>query len=307
VDRIGYFGPQGTFTEQAALALTRPDDERVPLPTVPDALDAVRDGGVAAACVPVENSVDGGVAATMDALAEGPPLLAVAETVLPIRFSVLTRPRTGAEQVRTVASHPVALAQVRNWLACHLPGAEVRTASSTAAAAVGVTNGEFDAAVAAPVAERHYPLASLASGVADVAGARTRFLLVRGPGAPPAATGADRSSLILHTPDTPGALAAVLTELAQRGINLTRIESRPTRAALGEYRFHLDFDGHIAEERVADALAALYRRGATLRFLGSFPRADGAGRARPAGSAEGDFAAARAWVAAARGGRGEQR
>ncbi len=305
--RIGYFGPQGTFTEQAAAALAAPDDELVPLPTVPDALDAVRGGSVAAACVPVENSVDGGVTATMDALAEGEPLLAAAETVLPIRFSVLARPGTDAARIRTVASHPVALAQVRNWLACHLPGAEVRAASSTAAAAVGVAGGEFDAAVAAPVAERHYPLERIAGGIADVADARTRFLLVRGAGAVPAPTGADRSSLILHTPDAPGALAQVLAELAQRGINLTRIESRPTRATLGEYRFHLDFDGHIAEERIADALAALHRRGATLRFLGSFPRADGAGQAPPAGSTDADFAAASAWVAAARHGCVEER
>jgi prephenate dehydratase len=305
VSRIAYFGPQGTFTEQAALALAHPGkDELIPVDTVPAALAAVRSGDFDAACVPVENSVEGAVNATMDALVDGPPLVAVAEAVLPIRFSVLVRPGTTAADVRTVASHPHALAQVRTWLAEHLPAATVLASTSTAGAAVAVAAGEFDAAVTAPVAATHYPLAALATDVADVADAATRFLLLRRPGELPVPTGADRTSLVAITADRTGALADLLVELAERGINLTRIESRPTKGRLGEYRFFLDVDGHIAEARLGNALAALRRRCTSVRFLGSYPRADGQATMPTPGTTDADFHAADHWLAAVREGKG---
>ncbi len=302
--RIAYFGPQGTFTEQAALRVIDPaTDELFPIDTVPAALDAVRAGDADAACVPVENSVEGAVTITMDSLASGDPLVAVAEVVLPVAFSVLVRPGTRPQDVRTVASIPIALAQIREWLAEHLPKAEQQFTNSTAASAVAVLHGEFDAAVTAPVAATHYPLEALATDVADVTDAKTRFLLLRRPGPLPVPTGADRTSLIVVTEDRTGALSDVLVELAQRGINLTRIESRPTKGRLGEYRFFLDFDGHVAEARVGDALAALRRRCASVRFLGSFPKADGVASVVPAGSEDADFANALAWLSAVRDGR----
>jgi prephenate dehydratase len=305
VPRIAYFGPQGTFTEQAALGLVDAGtDELLPIQTIPAALAAVRGGDVSAACVPVENSVEGAVNATMDALADGEPLVAVAEAVLPIRFTVLVRPGAAWGDVRTVASHPHALAQVGGWLAEHLPGATVLAATSTAAAAVGVGAGEFDAAICAPVAVTHYPLAELATDIADVRDAATRFLLVRRPGALPAPTGADRTSLVASTADRTGALAEVLVELAERGINMTRIESRPTKGRLGEYRFFFDVDGHIAEARLGDALAALRRRCTSVRFLGSYPKADGVATELVAGTSDDDFAAARHWVDLVREGVG---
>ncbi|HWC79871.1 MAG TPA: prephenate dehydratase [Pseudonocardiaceae bacterium] len=300
--RIAYFGPQGTFTEQAAHQLAVVDvDELTPVDTVFAALSAVRAGAADAACVPVENSVEGAVPATMDALTDGEPLVAVAETVLPIRFSVLVRPGTEPGKVRTVASHPHALAQVRGWLAEHLPQARQVAANSTAGAAVGVAEGDFDAAVTAPVAIRHYPLAELVTDIADITDAATRFLLLRRPGTLPEPTGADRTSLVAVTPDTPGALADLLVELAHRGLNLSRIESRPTKGRLGEYRFFLDLDGHVAEPRVGDALAALRRRCTSVRFLGSFPRADHAASPVPPGATAADFATAAAWLADIRG------
>lgn len=303
--RIAYFGPQGTFTEQAALCLVDAvADELVPVDTPPAALAAVRAGDADAACVPVENSVEGAVNATMDALIDGEPLVAVAEAVLPVRFSVLVRPGTTAADVRTVASHPHALAQVRVWLAEHLPHATVVASTSTAAAAVAVAAGDFDAAVTAPVAATHYPLAALATDVADVADAATRFLLLRRPGELPKPTGADRTSLVAFTADRTGALADLLVELAERGINLTRIESRPTRGRLGEYRFYFDVDGHIAEARLGDAVAALRRRCASVRFLGSYPKADGLGTEPAAGTTDDDFHAAAEWVRRIREGRG---
>ena len=214
--RIAYFGPQGTFTEQAALRVIDPStDELFPVETIPAALDAVREGSADAACVPIENSVEGAVTITMDALAAGEPVVAVAEVVLPVAFSILVRPGTRPEDVTTVASIPIALAQVRDWLAEHLPKAEHRFTNSTAASAVAVLNGEFDAAVTAPVAATHYPLDVLATEVADVSDAKTRFLLFRRPGPLPAPTGADRTSLIVFTADRTGALSDVLVELAR--------------------------------------------------------------------------------------------
>ncbi|TWP51620.1 prephenate dehydratase [Lentzea tibetensis] len=288
--RIAYFGPQGTFTEQAASAFAREDDELVPVETVPLAFAAVRSGATDFCCVPVENSVEGAVPATMDALVRDEPLVAVAEHVLPVHFSVLVRP--GTAEIRTVASHPHALAQVREWLAAHLPDATPIATTSTAAAAVAVLNGDFDAAVSAPVAVTHYPLSEYATEVADVRDARTRFLLLRRPGALPEPTGADRTSVVVTTPNRVGVLAELLTELALRGINLTGLESRPTKGKLGEYRFYIDLEGHVAEPQVGDALAALHRHSREIRFLGSYPKADH----EPAPMSNAEFTAATDWV-----------
>jgi prephenate dehydratase len=297
---IAFLGPKGTFAEQAARALTSadPDAKLVPADGVPAACEAVRSGHTDAACVPVENSVEGSVATTLDALAdpEREPLIAVREHVLPVRFAVLVRPGTLAEQVRTVATHPHAAAQVRGWLAEHLPDAKLITTYSTAAAAIVVADGDADAAITAPVAATHYPLDVLASDVADLPDAVTRFLLLTRPAPPPPPTGADRTSLVAVTADRAGALLEVLAEFAARGINLTRIESRPTKGRLGEYQFFLDCEGHVADARVADALAALHRRCARVRFLGSYPRADGTPCPASDGNTDADFAAASSWV-----------
>jgi prephenate dehydratase len=306
VSQIAYFGPQGTFAEQAARAFAEADGGAhrfLPIRTVPLALAAVRDGSADLACVPVENSVEGAVSATMDALAADEPLTAIAEILLPITFSVLVRPGTAAGDVRTVASHPHALAQVQAWLEENLPKAEPLASTSTSAAAVGVRNGEYDAAVTAPVAVTHYPLRVLATDVADVNDAVTRFFLLSRPGSTPAPTGADRTSVVaVCQADRTGVLAEMLTELAMRGINLTRIESRPLKGRFGEYRFFLDLDGHIAERRVGDALAALHRRSDDLRFLGSYPKADRTCSTVSQGNTDADFAAAQAWLEQVRDG-----
>jgi prephenate dehydratase len=278
----------------------------VPVETVPQALVAVRAGQADLACVPVENSVEGAVSATMDALAVDEPLVAVAEVVLPVRFSVLVRPGLTAADVRSVASHPHALAQVQNWLTEHLGQATRAAANSTAAAAVGVAAGDWDAAVTAPVAASHYPLDVLATEVADVDGGVTRFLLLRRPGELPAPTGSDRTSIVaVAAAERTGVLAEMLTELALRGINLSRIESRPQKGRLGRYRFYLDFDGHIAEQRVRDALAALHRRCLELRFLGSYPKAEPGPPAvtATAGHTDADYTAATQWLSGVLGGR----
>jgi prephenate dehydratase len=299
VSRIAYFGPRGTFTEQAARVLAA-GEELIPVETIRQAMTAVREGEADAACVPIENSVEGVVPATLDGLSESAPLVAVAETILPIHFSVLTRP--GGGEIRTVASHPHALAQVREWLEANLPNANAVASSSTSAAAVGVLDGDFDAAVCAPVAVEHYALDVLATEVADVTDAATRFLLVRRPGELPERTGADRTSVVAAAANRTGTLAELLTELASRGINLTRLDARPTRSNFGEYRFFIDFEGHVAEPRVLDALTALRRHCRNLRFLGSHPRADGVPTTIEAGFGNDDFVEAAAWADAVRKG-----
>ncbi|WP_103341607.1 prephenate dehydratase [Amycolatopsis sp. CA-126428] len=299
MSRIAYFGPQGTFTEQAARVLAA-GEELIPFETIRQAMTAVREGAADAACVPIENSVEGVVPATLDGLSESAPLVAVAETILPIHFSVLTRP--GGGEIRTVASHPHALAQVREWLEANLPNANAVASSSTSAAAVGVLDGDFDAAVCAPVAVEHYALDVLATKVADVTDAATRFLLVRRPGELPERTGADRTSVVAAAANRTGTLAELLTELASRGINLTRLDARPTRSNFGEYRFFIDFEGHVAEPRVLDALTALRRHCRNLRFLGSHPRADGVATTIEAGFGNDDFVEAAAWADAVRKG-----
>ncbi|EWM14728.1 prephenate dehydratase [Kutzneria sp. 744] len=304
VARIGYFGPQGTFTEQAVRQLADPDsNEFVAYPTTPAVVAAVRAGEVERGCVPVENSVEGAVPATMDALALGDPVVAVAEHVLQVQFTLLARPGTGLDEIRTVASHPHALAQVREWLETNLPKATAIATSSTAQAAKDVLEGTFDAAVSAPVAVLHYPLTELVTGLGDVKDAKTRFLLLAKPGAVPAPTGADRTSLVAVTPNEVGALSNVLHELALREINLTRLEARPTKELFGTYRFYLDVEGHVAEKRIGDALAALHRRCIEVRFLGSYPRTDQQPTAVNSPTTDSDFDAAAEWLAAIR--RGE--
>jgi prephenate dehydratase len=293
-----YLGPEGTFAEQAARVLVPGDDLRSAV-SVHAAIAALRARQVDAACVPVENSVEGSVPATLDAMVEGEPVLAVAEAVLPVQFSVLVRPGTGVADVRTVATHPHAAAQVRCWLGTHLPDSTTMLTDSTSAAAVAVLEGRADAAVCAPVALAHYPLAELASRVHDKDDAQTRFLLLRRPGTLPPPTGTDRTSLVAVAADRPGALLEVLAEFALRGINLTRIESRPMKARLGEYQFFLDCEGHVAEDAVGDTLAELRRRCTWVRFLGSYPRV---GASRPGPDPAG-FSAAKEWLSGVRAGR----
>ena len=288
--RIAYLGPEGTFTEAALLQLTTdglvPGLERaalrqLPIESTPAALDAVRDGAADYACVPIENSIDGSVSPTLDSLAIGSPLQVYAETTLDVTFSIVVKPERTAADVRTLAAFPVAAAQVRRWLAAHLADAELRPAYSNADAARQVADGQVDAAVTSPLAAIHYGLATLAEGVVDESNARTRFVLVGPPGPPPARTGADRTSAVLRIDNAPGALVAALAEFGIRGIDLTRIESRPTRTELGTYLFFVDCVGHIDDDAVAEALKALHRRCTDVRYLGSWPTGLAAGVGPP--------------------------
>ncbi|MEW5809421.1 MAG: prephenate dehydratase [Actinomycetota bacterium] len=288
MSRIAYLGPEGTFTEAALRALE--SDGLIPAPgpvtriatdSTPAALAAVRFGDADFACVPIENSIDGSVLPTLDSLADGPPVQIYAELTLDVSFTIAVRPGTAASAVQTVAAFPIAAAQVKRWLAVHLADAALLPAHSNAAAAAEVAAGRADAAVSTALATQRYGLDALAADVVDEPNARTRFVLVGAPAAPPARTGADRTSVVLRLANVPGSLAMAMTELAIRDIDLTRIESRPTRIELGSYMFFLDFVGHIDDTPVAEALRALHRRCAEVRYLGSWPTGDPAGTPPP--------------------------
>jgi prephenate dehydratase len=304
--RYAYLGPQGTFTEQALRTVpAAAKADLQPSATVTTALDAVRDGEADGAVVPIENSVEGSVPVTLDELATGEPLMITREMTVPIAFSLLARPGVRLEDVRRVATHPHAAAQTRRWCALHLPEAEVVHTSSTAHAAFMLTQADpgWDAAISAPVAGEHYRLATLAQGIGDNPDALTRFVLVSRPGPPPPATGRDKTSLVAFMrEDHPGALLEILDQLTMRGVNLSRIESRPTGAALGNYCFSIDCEGHVEDARVGEALMGLRRVCADVRFLGSYERHDGLAPDIRVGTTDREFHDAAAWLARLRNG-----
>lgn len=298
--RIAYLGPAGSFCGAAALELTRDRDvDLLPSLSVQTALDAARTGDADAALVPIENSVEGSVSVTLDELANGKRLVIVDEVVIPVRFSLMVRPGTESSSITRIATHPHAQAQVRDWLATHYPNAAVMPAMSTAAAAEALTDPDapIDAAVSQRIAADIYGLEIVADDIQDNEDATTRFVLVRRPGEIPEPTGADKTTLSLYMrQDEPGALLAILTEFAVRGVNLTRIESRPTKKALGDYFFSVDVEGHVADARVSEALMGLHRICLDVRYLGSYPRHDGKQPVLRPGVTDTDFADAQEWL-----------
>ncbi|RMB61249.1 prephenate dehydratase [Tessaracoccus antarcticus] len=295
---LGYFGPAGTFTHQALLSVS--DEEAVALPSVAQALDAVRSGQIDGAVVPIENSVEGGVSATLDELIAGDPLVIVGEIVIPVTFGLYTRPGTRLEDVRHVLTHGHALAQVRQWLSRELPEALVTAAGSTAGAALEVADpgSRHDAAVCARVAGKIYGLDEVAYGIEDNPGAVTRFVMVGRPGPVPSRTGRDKTTLVAYMhEDRSGALLEILEQFAVRGVNLTRIESRPTKTFLGSYCFAIDAEGHLHDRRVTEALLGLHRICRDVIFLGSYARADKQPPDVPMGFSDADFHSATQWLA----------
>jgi prephenate dehydratase len=245
------------------------------------------------------------VPVTLDALATGDPLVIQREIHVEVQFSLLGKPGMQAADIRRVATHPHAQAQCRGWLATNLPGAEVILEASTAhaAAVVAEPDSPYDAAIAAPIAAATYRLATLATGIADRPDAVTRFVLVSRPGPPPPPTGADKTSLVVYIHENrPGALLELLEQFAVRGVDLTWIQSRPTGSALGRYCFAIDAEGSVLDARVGEALMGLRRTSEDVRFLGSYPRADGTVTAVSAGTSDRDFADAAAWLGSLRGG-----
>jgi len=275
VSVYSYLGPAGTFTEAALIPLLKPEDKSVPAVNVTAALDAVRSGTADYAIVPIENSVEGVVARTLDELASGEPLLIIGESILSVSFALMVKPGVNISEIKRLATHPHAEAQCREYIAKNIPGAEVIMTASTAAGAEAVAKGEADGALAAAVAAKNFNLEVIAEDVGDKQAAVTRFVTVSRPGKIAVPTGSDRTSLVVFiAADHSGALLEILTEFAVRGVNLTFIQSRPNGVELGQYHFIIDVEGHIEDARVGDTLKALYRICADVRFLGSYARAD---------------------------------
>jgi len=272
--RVAYLGPPGTFSEEA---VTRCDlaagGEAVPFPTFADAYRSLRRGEVDGALLPIENSIEGSVGATLDLLVAEPGPLMRREVLLPVRQHLLARAGTRPEDITRVLSHPQALGQCSRFLRERLPGASLEPAHSTADAARKVAAGEPGAAAIGPgAAAARYGLAVLFESIQDVAENVTRFVLIAH--ADEAPTGSDRTSIAFTLDrDRPGGLYEVLGEFAGRGINLSKIESRPMKEALGHYVFFVDLEAHRLDATGAAALAGVRARVHRLWLLGSYPRA----------------------------------
>jgi prephenate dehydratase len=273
-----YLGPAGTFTEAALAQVPEARGQRWrPVRNIGEALADVIDGRSHAAMIAIENSVDGGVSTAQDALATVPGLRIVGEYLVPVNFVLVALPGMSLTDVDVVAAHPVAYGQCLQWLTRTLPGHAHLPSASNVASAVGLLDGtnDADAAIAPPTITEHHDLIVLAENIGDNPSAVTRFVLVSRTVAPAPPTGADKTSLIVELPeDHPGALLELLEQFATRGINLSLLASRPIGDALGRYRFVIDADGHIHDERMADALLGLRRFSPKVLFLGSYPRAD---------------------------------
>jgi prephenate dehydratase len=302
---IAYLGPQGTFTESAARLVTGSDEPGAlqPYGDVTDVLAAVSAGQATVGVVPIENTLEGSVTATLDALAFETDLLIQGELELPITLVAAARPGVSVEQIDEVVSHPVALAGTRRWLTSTLPEATRTPAASTARAGEIVAASDAAAvAIVNPLAAERYGLEVVARDISDRPGNSTRFIVVGNEIPPP--TGWDKTSIVVFIEaNRPGALLQLLEIFAERELNLTKIESRPTKAELGEYCFFLDIEGHLTGERVGDALAAVKRTHRDIKVLGSYRRSgaritDEADRIRKDDAAYRDAAA---WLADWRG------
>jgi prephenate dehydratase len=299
--RVGYFGPEGTFTHEALIAASGGQShELVPLPTIYDTVMAVHHGEVERSLVPIENSLEGSVNATLDALAmETEDVAIVGEIVHPIRHCLIAREPLELSAIETVVSHPQANAQCARFIRTRLPQARVLAGSSTADAVrmVAEHDGPW-AALGNRLAAERYGCEVLRAGVEDVADNETRFVWLGhvdtvaarsgtsgGAGAGPTPAGSEGGPAAPHGPwktaivfwgvgsEEPGWLVRCLTELASRDVNLTRIESRPRKQGLGRYMFFVDFEGEVGEPQVAAALEAVRSHVEVVRVLGSFPAA----------------------------------
>ncbi|CAB4886607.1 unannotated protein [freshwater metagenome] len=268
---FAYLGPAGTFTEEALKKISCDSDVRNPYINVTAALDAVRAGAADYALVPIENSVEGVVARTLDELATGIPLTIAGEVTLAVTFDLMTKP--GVTTINRIGTHPHAESQCRTYLSKNYPHAEIVPTNSTAAAAELVAKGELDAAIASSAAADNFGLEITATNIGDNQAAVTRFIAAQKPGFIPEPTGHDRTSLVVYIDiDHAGALLEVLTVFAKYDVNLTFIQSRPTGRELGHYHFVIDVEGHIKDEAVANSMEDLRGICDDIRFLGSYPR-----------------------------------
>jgi prephenate dehydratase len=302
-----FLGPVGTFTELALAQVKEAKTAKhLPVNTVTEAIDAVLSGKVLRAIVPVENSIEGGVSATLDALANTTDIRIYGEYLVPVTFNLVAKPGTKLTDVKVVSTHPTAFAQCRGWLQENIPDHTHLPATSTAAAAADLLSKDAiaDAAIAAKSITDHYKLTVLARNIGDNKNAQTRFIEIGLNSKPTKRSGKDKTSVIVELPeDHPGALLEMLEQFAARGVNLSRIESRPIGDQLGRYRFNIDAQGHIDDEAVAEALMGLHRFSPKVTFLGSYPRADKKKSEHEGNNSNKEFASAESWLNKLRQGR----
>lgn len=290
MSRVAFLGPPGTFTEEAMLTQADlAEEDHVAERAVPDVITAVEQGNADYGVVPIENSIEGAVTVTLDTLAFDTNLTIQREIILPVSLNLMAKAGTARKDIRTVMSHPQAMAQCRLWLAERLAKASVEAANSTSEAVEKVSRSKRGdlAAIGTAYAGKLYGLRTLAKDIEDHPENETRFVLI-GHGVP-APTGHDKTSIVcFQKQDRPGSLLAILQEFAARSINLTKLESRPTKSGLGDYCFFIDLEGHVADELVADCLRNLVAKQADVKFLGSYPTGHDEGPSRRR-------AASRAW------------
>jgi prephenate dehydratase len=303
---VAYFGPAATFTQEAVLSQADLfGAELTPMGTIAAVLDAVAGGQVDLGFVPIENAIEGTVSATIDGLIFDVDLYIQREVVMDIHLHLMARPGTAIGDVRTVSSYPHALAQCQKFLAAHLPGAEQLAANSTADAArvlgegPGASGRTGGAAIAPRLAAEVYGLEILAEDVEDHPENQTRFVAVARSQVP-RASGHDKTSIVcFQRADHPGSLHGILGQFAARNINLSKLESRPTKQGLGDYCFVIDLTGHVGDEVIADCLRDLHASLAGVKFLGSYPAA-GAHGAAVRRQADAAWQAADEWLAGLR-------
>jgi prephenate dehydratase len=294
-----FLGPAGTFTELALDQVKEAKNaKKISVNHVAEAIELVISGKAKRAIIPVENSIEGGVSATLDALAGTDKIRIYGEHLVPVSFNLVARPGTKLSDIKTIATHPVAYAQSRKWLLEKLPNHVHLPATSTAAAAAGLlSSDQADAAIAAPTITNHHKLITLAKNIGENKQAQTRFIQIGLAGDLPKPTGADKTSVIVELPtDRPGSLLAMLEQFATRGVNLTRIESRPIGDRLGRYRFNIDAEGHVLDESVGEALAGLHRFSPKVSFLGSYPSADNQQTVPSGNNSNNEYAEAANWL-----------
>ena len=269
--RLSYLGPPGTFSEEASL-LYEPSAKLMPFPTITAAANAVRTGNADEAIAPIENSLQGSVTETLDLLIHEDGLLIRHELNISVVHNLMAKQGVSISEVERVYSHPQALGQCQRYLERHLPGAELAAAISTAGAVDQALGAEVPSAAIAPKrAAELYGAALLAEGIQDDDNNVTRFVVLAPEDSP--VTGDDKTSICFSfDEDEPGLLYRVMELLAEANINLTKIESRPTRVALGRYYFLVDLQGHQAESHVAGVLRSVKDRVSQLKVFGSYPR-----------------------------------
>jgi prephenate dehydratase len=278
--KIAYLGPRGTFNEEALDAAAGDAEyERLPQVSIYEAILAVQEGRADRALVPFENSIEGAVRSTLDALAfDATEVAMVGEYDLPIRHCLIARPGVVEAEIDVVLSHPQASAQCARFIRENLPGAEVRGVASNAEAIRQVgESSEPWAALGSAAAAAIYGAAILRDGVEDEPDNVTRFIWLAPRGTEARGEGPEKTTLVFSElgADHPGALVEALAEFSERGVNLTRIESRPLRRGLGRYMFFCDLEGGASEAPVAEAVAGLERKAESVRVLGSYPVTDG--------------------------------